>query len=51
MTGCCGRTLRWNFRTDWQLRFGIDVFKGPPLGLFGQFNDRDRVYTEVRYDF
>ena len=43
--------LLWNFRSDWQLRFGVDVFNGPPLGLFGQFANRDRVYTEVRYAF
>ena len=28
-----------------------DIFGGPPLGLFGQFDNRDRVYTEVRYAF
>ena len=43
--------IAWNFRTDWQLRFGVDMFGGPPLGLFGQFANRDRVYTEARYSF
>ena len=43
--------IAWNFRTDWQLRLGVDVFNGPPLGLFGQFADRDRIYTEIRYSF
>lgn len=43
--------VAWNFRRDWQLRFGLDVFQGPPLGLFGQFDNRDRAYTEVRYTF
>ncbi len=43
--------VMWNFQTDWQLRVGVDVFNGPPLGLFGQFANRDRVYTEVRYSF
>ena len=43
--------VTWNFRTDWQVRLGVDVFDGPPLGLFGQFANRDRVYTEVRYSF
>ena len=41
----------WDMRPNWRLIFGVDVFQGPPLGLFGQFNDRDRVYTEVRYSF
>ena len=43
--------MMWNFQTNWQLILGVDVFQGPPLGLFGQFNDRDRVYTEARYSF
>ena len=43
--------VAWNFRTDWQLRLGVDMFGGPPLGLFGQYANRDRVYTEVRYSF
>jgi len=41
----------WNFARNWRLRFGVDIFDGPPLGLFGQFANRDRVFTEVRYDF
>lgn len=43
--------LTWRFRPDWQWRLGVDIFEGPPLGLFGQFDDRDRVYSEVRYTF
>ncbi|MBS0327155.1 MAG: hypothetical protein JSS46_11520 [Proteobacteria bacterium] len=43
--------VTWRFRRDWQWRLGVDVFDGPPLGLFGQYNDRDRVYSEVRYSF
>ena len=34
-----------------QVRFGADVFQGDPQGLFGQFNDHSRVYTEVTYHF
>lgn len=41
----------WNFRRNWQLIGGVDIFDGPPLGLFGQFANRDRVYTQVRYSF
>ena len=41
----------WDMQANWRLIFGVDVFHGPPLGLFGQFNNRDRVYTEVRYSF
>jgi hypothetical protein len=43
--------VSWQFRPNWRLILGADIFGGPPLGLFGQFNDRDRVYTEVRYAF
>jgi hypothetical protein len=43
--------LAWDFRKNWRLRFGVVVFKGPPLGFFGQFDNRDRVYAELRYSF
>jgi hypothetical protein len=41
----------WDVRPNWRLILGVDIFEGPPLGLFGQFDNRDRVYTEVRYSF
>jgi hypothetical protein len=31
--------------------FGFDIFTGPSDGFFGRYNNRDRVYTEIRYDF
>jgi hypothetical protein len=43
--------LSWGFQRNWRLLFGLDVFGGPADGLFGQYDDKDRVYTEVRYDF
>jgi hypothetical protein len=43
--------LSWNPAKNWRVQFGVDVFNGPPLGYFGQFSNRDRVYTEVRYNF
>ena len=43
--------MTWNFERNWRLAVGADVFKGPPLGLFGQYSNRDRVYSEVRYGF
>jgi hypothetical protein len=43
--------LIWNFQTNWRLVLGADIFHGPPEGFFGQFDNRDRVYTEVRYSF
>lgn len=43
--------VQWNFEKNWRLLVGADVFKGPPLGLFGQYNNKDRVYSEIRYSF
>jgi hypothetical protein len=43
--------LGWNLEKNWRLLMGVDVFHGPPTGLFGRFNNRDRVYTELRYSF
>jgi hypothetical protein len=41
----------WGFQPNWRLTFGLDLFDGPPDGLFGQHAEQDRVYAEVRYDF
>ena len=43
--------ISWNFERNWRLIFGVDVFNGRPLGFFGQYDNRDRVYTELRYNF
>lgn len=43
--------VQWNFEKNWRLLAGFDIFKGPPLGMFGQYDSRDRVYSEVRYSF
>lgn len=43
--------LAWNFERNWRLVLGADVFHGPPLGLFGRYADRDRIYSELRYSF
>jgi hypothetical protein len=43
--------LMWNLQPNWRLIFGVDIFDGPATGLFGQFNNRDRVYTQARYSF
>lgn len=43
--------VQWNFEKNWRLLAGIDIFKGPPTGLFGQYDHRDRLYSEVRYSF
>lgn len=43
--------VTWNFQRNWRLAVGADIFKGPPLGLFGRYDGNDRVYSEVRYSF
>ena len=43
--------LNWGFQPNWKLTFGLDVFVGPPTGIFGQIDNMDRIYTELRYDF
>ncbi len=43
--------VSWNFEKNWRLAVGVDIFNGPPLGYFGRYDNRDRVYTEVRYSF
>lgn len=43
--------LVWTLGGNWRWAFGADIFGGPRLGLFGQYDDKDRVYTELRYSF
>jgi hypothetical protein len=34
-----------------RLGFGVDIFTGPNDGVFGRYDSRDRVYSELRHDF
>lgn len=43
--------LTWKLDGNWRLAAGVDIFEGPATGLFGAFDNKDRVYTEVRYSF
>jgi len=43
--------LVWNVEKNWRVVTGMDFFGGPATGLFGQFNDKDRIYAEVRRSF
>ena len=43
--------ITWKASGKLRLVAGADVFHGPSTGLFGQFDKKDRVYTEVRYTF
>jgi hypothetical protein len=41
--------LTWRIDGNWRAAFGADVFGGN--GLFGQFDNKDRIYSELRYSF
>jgi hypothetical protein len=43
--------LGWRLDGNWRLAAGVDIFEGSEGGLFGVYDDKDRVYTEVRYSF
>ena len=43
--------LNWLAAKNTTIGFGVDIFTGPTDGFFGRFNNRDRLYAEVRYDF
>ncbi len=43
--------VSWAFERNWRLVTGIDIFKGPELGLFGRYDKNDRIYAELRYAF
>jgi len=43
--------LSWNFQRNWRWAVGADIFGGGPTGLFGRFDQSDRVYTELRFSF
>jgi hypothetical protein len=43
--------LNWYPAKNTTVGFGVDIFTGPSDGYFGRYNNRDRVYSELRYDF
>lgn len=43
--------LVWDIGPHWRWVNGIDIFGGNRNGLFGRYDDRDRVYSELRYTF
>jgi hypothetical protein len=43
--------LNWTFEKNWLLKLGVDIFSGPPTGLFGRFDNNDRAYVLVRRAF
>jgi hypothetical protein len=43
--------VNWHFVKDWRLVAGTAFFGGKKLGLFGRFDQKDRVFAELRYSF
>lgn len=43
--------IEYDFRSNVVLRAGVDVFYGENTGLFGQFDQRDRVTFGIDYSF
>jgi hypothetical protein len=43
--------LNWYAAKNATFGFGVDIFTGPSDGYFGRYDNRDRVYSEFRYDF
>lgn len=43
--------IEWRFIKNWRVTLGTDVFSGPADSLLGQYDDKDRVYYELRYSF
>lgn len=43
--------FNWKFKQNWHWVIGMDTFNGEPDGLFGRYNNTDRIYTELRASF
>jgi len=43
--------LKWSLMRNLKLTAGADIFHGPPVSVFGQFDNRDRVYIDAVYSF
>jgi hypothetical protein len=43
--------LNWTPAKNTTVGFGVDIFTGPDDGYFGRYDNRDRIYGELRYDF
>lgn len=43
--------VNWLAGRNLKVSLGVDIFSGDIDGYFGRYNNRDRVYTELRYTF
>lgn len=43
--------VTWTINDNWSTVAGLDIFEGPQQALLGQYDDQDRVYLELRFNF
>lgn len=43
--------LNWHAASNLTVSAGVDIFTGSADGYFGRYDNRDRIYAEVRYAF
>jgi hypothetical protein len=43
--------LNWYPAKNYTVGFGVDIFTGASDGYFGRYNNRDRAYADLRFDF
>lgn len=43
--------ITYNFYNNWKLRLGLDIFQGESSGVFGKFEKKSRIYSEITYSF
>ncbi len=49
--GVVQASVGYDWRSNIRLKAGADIFYGSPLGLFGQFNDKDRISLGIEIGF
>ena len=43
--------INLKIKNNWRFRFGTDIFQGRPSGIFGKFDKKSRLYSELTYNF
>ena len=49
--GVLQASVGYDWHSNIRLKVGADIFYGTPLGLFGQFNDKDRISLGIEIGF
>ena len=49
--GVLQASVKYEWRSNIRLTAGADIFYGTPLGLFGQFEDKDRITFGIEIGF